>query len=177
MNTSLRLMVAGVILASTLTVAHAGDYSFDFTVQQKHDAGATGANDERTTKTQKWFYNVTMRNLSFKDVANMEIKYVIFSKQEAVGDFEPTGTTNFKRQPGTLSIKLLKNNDEVTFSTDGVVLTNVTYNYADYAGEQSKGMLQGLWIRVYVGGQMVSEFTSPTGLANKTTFDPPPKDK
>ena len=85
------------------------------------------------------------------------------------------GQQDLKRTTGnTHLIKLLKNNDSVTFTTTEVMLQNISSAYYDDFGG-AKGALRGIWIRVYVGGQMVAEFTDPQNLSTKQTFDPPPK--
>lgn len=149
-------------------------YSFDFTVKQTHTGGTKLQTSDESIKNQKWSYAVTMENKSFKDVQDIEIKYVMFSIQPQLGEVT-TGHQSLQRHAGTVSIKLLKNNDTVTFDTDGIMLKTVDYYDGWYADEQAKGALRGLWLRVYVGGQMVYEFMDPQNLSNKQTFDPPPK--
>lgn len=153
-------------------------YSFGFTVAQKNTGATKRESEYETIKSGKWSYFITMENKSFKDVSDMEIKYVMFSKQEVYGEMETVGGhQDLQRHEGSISIKLLKNNDQVSFSTDGIVLKNVTYNDGWYADEGAKGALRGLWLRVYVGGIMVAEYMNPQNLNDKVTFDPPPKDQ
>jgi hypothetical protein len=175
MKTFIRALGVGVIFAVCAGTSRADSgYSFGFTVQQKHIGGTKVETYDESIKNLKWSYAVTMENKSFKDVQDIQIKYVMFSIQQQVG-VVTTGRQNLQRHTGTVSIKVLKNNDTITFNTDAILLKTVDYYDGYYADEQAKGALRGLWIRVYVGGQMVYEFMDPQNLSNKETFDPPPK--
>ena len=175
MKTILHVSLAVIVLTTGHEILRAdAGYSFSFSAAQKKGGGTKMQNDDESVKNQKWSYLVTMENKSFKDVSDMEIKYVMFSKQ---GTFtQTTGHPNLQRHEGTISIKLLKNNDTITFSTDPVMLKTIDYYDGWYADERATGALRGLWLRVYIGGQMVSEFMDPPDLSNRATFDPPPKD-
>ncbi len=63
-----------------------------------------------------------MENHSFKDVADLEIKYVVFSKQDKAGEVTVIGHQEFQRHAGGTTIKSLLNNDKVSFSTDPIML-------------------------------------------------------
>ena len=180
MKTFLRILLAGVIFSAGQGVSRADSgYSFSFSLVQKAGSGTKTDAYGETTKNQKWSYLVTMENKSFKDVSDIEIKYVVYSKQSGYGYVQtvPIGGrrtgAGLQRHEGTARIKLLKNNDKVTFSTDGVMLTTIAYDY--YSETLAKGALKGLWLRVYVGGKMVYEFMDPPDLNQQATFDPPPK--
>ena len=177
MKPFVRALLAVAVLAAGQGVLCADfGYSFSFTVVQKHGNGTKTENDFETVKNQKWSYLVTMENKSFKDVYNIEVKYVMFTKQEGHDIDGPTGQNKLERHTGTVPIKLIKNNDKVSFSTDSILLTNVVYNYGLYADETAKGALKGLWLRIYIGGQMVAEYMNPQDLSNKEQFDAPPPD-
>ena len=175
-----RILLAAVILAMGQGITHAdAGYSFSFTLDQKKEGGTTQMNEEETVKNQKWSYMVTMENKSFKDVGAMEIKYVVFSKQEQAGRVSRVGSRpqSLQRHEGSTTVPGIKNNDKVTFNTDPVVLKTVELNdgwyYATGADTRSKGALRGIWLRVFVGGIMVAEYMDPPNLSDNTTFDPP----
>ena len=182
MKTFLRIMLAGMIFAAGQGIMRADSgYSFSFSLTQKNGGGTKSETYYETTKNQKWSYLVTMENKSFKDVSDIEIKYVVFSKQMGyTGTVTvPIGShgnsSGLQRHEGTASIKLLKNNDKVTFSTDGVMLKSIDYNDGWESGTLAKGALRGLWLRVYVGGNMVYEFMDPPDLKQRASFDAQPK--
>ena len=85
---------------------------------------------------------------------------------------------NLKRTAGSTTIKLLKNNDSVTFSTNEIMLQNISSAYYDdfWRGQSA---LRGIWIRgFYVGGadgRPNSPWTRRDLLRHSETFDPPPK--
>ena len=135
---------------------------------------------DMTIKNQKWSYQVTMENHSFKDVADLEIKYVVFSRQDKAGQVTAGGHQEFQRHEGSTTIKSLLNNDKVTFSTDGIMLEKppnwpMDGEWASGASSTAKGALRGIWIRVYVGGQMVAEYQNPPELATQGNLRPAAK--
>ena len=83
MKVFIRLLLAGLIFTASQGVVSADSgYSFSFTVAQSHGGGSKKEYTYETVKNQKWSYKVTMENKSFKDVSDIEIKYVMFSKQQ-----------------------------------------------------------------------------------------------
>lgn len=178
MKTFIRTLSAVSILwlCSNALRADAGNSGFGFTVAQKK-LGATQQNRSRhTTETkEEWAYKVTIENKSFKDVANVEIKYITFMKPDPEGTKVLTGQIKLKRKQGETNAPLIKNFDKFSFTTDSVVLIGTQLDagwvWMSGANPRSKDALKGLWLRMFVDGRQVAEFIDPPGLKEKETWE------
>jgi hypothetical protein len=132
-------------------------------VDEKADRGR-GEGGRATTK-ENWVYEVTIENKTFKDLTNVEIKYVIFFKQEKLGSKEAAAA---KRQNGTTTVDVLKPREKKVVKTDPVELkkSNLVgaYHYADGARPNAQDTLGGVWVRVFLGGQQFAEYANPSTL-------------
>ncbi len=176
-----RLSLAVVLAAAAVCNLRADSgYSFDFVLSQKK-AGDSKAQDKKgvSVKDEKWSYAVTVVNKSFKDVPGFQIKYVVFSKPDNAGKAVKPGQVDLERHAGTATIGALRNNDQTTFYTEPVELRTVQldsgWEWKSGSDTYARGALRGIWIRVYIGDQLVAEFKNPANLADVTTFDPPAK--
>jgi hypothetical protein len=182
MKTCIRVLLAALIfnIGQGALLADGG-YSFGYTVEQKKEAaGENKSKGPIKVKSQNCSYQVTMENKSFKDIPQMEVKYVVFTKQPQAGGPTVIGANaELNRHAGTADVKALKNGERVTFTTEPVLLKtselDASYYYTSGASSTARGALRGLWIRVFVGGQLVAEYTDPAELKTKTTFDAPAK--
>ena len=178
MKTFIRVLLAVAIFNLGHGIVRAdGGYSFDFTLAQKKTGGDKKETRDMTKFKENWAYVVTMVNTSFKDVANIEVKYIIFIKPEKPGR-DSTGNVKYQRHEGSTTTPLLKNNDQFVFTTDSVELSGVEladgWVWASGANTRSKDKLRGLWIRVFVSGVQVAEFMDPPELSTKETWDAAP---
>ena len=74
-----------------------------------------GANETK----EHWIYDVTIENTTFKELTNLDLKYVIFFTQERLGvKADPTK----RQQSGSFSIDWLKSHEKKSFSTNPVEL-------------------------------------------------------
>lgn len=133
---------------------------------------------EKDTKTKKvshgqfsqdqWGYDVTLGNKTFKDMTDLEIKYIMFYKQVQFGS---KAAPTLRRKAGKTMVSLIKSHDKATFQTDVVELEKASLeaNYVFRNGGKPKvqDALSGLWIRVYKNGSQVAEFSRPTDLSSK----------
>jgi hypothetical protein len=114
---------------------------------------------------EHWIYDVTIENKTFKDLTNLEVKYVIFFKQEQLGVKAPPTP---RQQTGSFGIDVLKSHEKKSFVTDEVELnkSNLVGNwyYSSGAKPNAQDMLVGLAIRVYQSGQQFAEFANPSTL-------------
>src|SRR5271163_1858248 len=92
MRAFVRMLMAGVIFTASQAILHADSgYSFSFAVAQSHGGGTKKEKTYETIKEQKCSYKVTIENKSFKDVSDMEVKYVVFSQQKDLGEITVIG--------------------------------------------------------------------------------------
>lgn len=115
-----------------------------------------------------WVYDITIENKTFRDLADLEVKYIIFFKQERLGSKEPAKS---RRQNGSLTLPLLKAREKKTLATEPVQLTTASligaYYYPDGAKIKTQDSLDGLWVRVYQNGQQFAEYANPSVLTRE----------
>ncbi len=114
-------------------------------------------------KSQRWL--AVLENKTFRELTNLDLKYVIFFTQERLGlKADPSQ----REQSGIFSIDLLKPREKKSFSTDPVELSKSNlvghWHYESGAKPNAQGALVGLAIRVYQGGQLFAEFANPSTL-------------
>ena len=133
----------------------------DENVKKASDGGAN-------TVKEHWTYEVTVENRTFKELANLEVKYVIFFKQEQLGvKAAPTA----QHHTGTSNIASLKSHEKKSFTTDAVELkkANLVGNwiYSSGAKPNAQDTLVGIAIRVLQNGQQFAEYANPPNLAKE----------
>src|SRR5438067_8078551 len=121
MKTAYRFLFLFAAIWST-NIAIAGNFDveihcfprrIDQSVKQASDGGANKT-------TEHWIYDVTIENKTFKELTNLEVKYVVFFAQERLGvKAEPTK----RQQSGSFSIDSLKSHEKKSFSTNPVELS------------------------------------------------------
>ena len=156
------LLTGNPMLAGNLDVEiHCTPKKVDEQVRKASDGGAN------TTK-EHWTYEVTVENKTFKDLANLEVKYAIFFKQEKLGvKAAPTP----RHQNGSFTIPAMKSHEKKSFTTDAIELSkaNLVGNwiYTSGAKPNAQDTLVGLAVRVYQNGQQFAEYANPSTLSNE----------
>ena len=149
------------------SVAIAGNFDLEIhCVARRIDQTVKKASDGGANETKEyWVYDVTIENRTFKELANLELKYVIFFKQEQLG---VKAAATPRQQSGSFSIDSIKSHEKKSFSTDPVELnkSNLVGNwiYSSGAKPNAQDTLVGLAVRVYQGGQQFAEFANPSTL-------------
>jgi hypothetical protein len=165
MKTAFLLLLA-TALAMNSAVAGNFDVEIRCVARPLDQAVKKGPGDGGVNETKEhWVYDVTVENKTFKDLANLDVKYVIFFTQEQLGvKAAPTK----RQQSGSFSIDVLGGHQKKTFSTNPVELhkSNLVGNwiYSSGAKPNAQDKLAGLAVRVYQGGQLFAEFANPTTL-------------
>jgi hypothetical protein len=116
---------------------------------------------------EHWVYNVTVENKTFKELDNLDLKYVIFFKQEQLG---VKAAATPRQQSGSFSIDALKPHEKKSFSTNPVELNKANLVggiYSSGAKPNAQDTLVGLALRVYQGGQQFAELANPSLLREK----------
>jgi len=119
-------------------------------------------------KKEDWVYDVTIENKTFKDMANVEVKYLIFFKREKLGvKADPTPD----RKAGSAAVGVLKAHEKKTITTDAVELQKANlvgeFHYASGAKINVQDTLTGVWVRVFQDGQQISEYANPSNLSKE----------
>ena len=176
-KTALQLLAWAGFLVSSLVAQATESYSFGFTIQPKKLDGEIKNSGDETVSNEHWAYNVTLENRCFRDVQNLEIKYIIFMKQDIPGEKTVIGHITLKRKEGSTRIAAFKNNDKFSFTTESMEIRGTQlsggYFWASGASPYSKDALKGLWLRVYAEGKQVAEYVNPPTLTSKEHWETP----
>jgi hypothetical protein len=163
----LKVVVAMSLLGSAVALATNFDVEIHC-VPEKVDESANPGSGHKATAKEHWRYEVTIENKTFKDLGSLEIKYVIFFKQEKLG-MKAEATP--RRQSGGTTIDLIKPHEKKSFGTDPIELNKShlvgRYHYTSGAKINVQDTLDGLWIRVYQNGQQLAEYANPSTLTKE----------
>jgi len=178
MKPLLRTLLPVLFFISLTHVVRAdGGYSFDVTCDQKKLEAKAGADGIGVTRKKEiWGYKVAIVNRSFKDASNVEIRYISFMKPDEAGERTPGGPAVLKRSPeGNVKVPLIKNLEKYEFATEPMTLISTQlkpgYIWASGANQTSRDVLRGLWLRIFIDGQQVSEFFTPASLKDREKWD------
>src|SRR5437016_5583067 len=166
MKTAYRFLILLTAVWST-NVAIAGNFDVEIhCVARRVDQTVKKASDGGANETKEhWVYDVTIENKTFKELGNLDFRYVIFFKQERLG-VKVAATP--RQQSGSFSVDSLKPHEKKSFSTNPVELNkaNLAGNwiYSSGAKPNAQDTLAGLAVRVYQGGQQFAEFANPSTL-------------
>jgi len=166
MKTAYRFLILLTAVWST-NVAIAGNFDVEIHCFPKRvDQTVKKASDGGANETKEhWIYDVTIENKIFKELSNLDLKYVVFFTQERLGvKADPTK----RQQSGSFSIDSLKSHEKKSFSTNPVEpnKSNLVghWHYESGAKPNAQDTLVGLAVRVYQGGQQFAEFANPSTL-------------
>ncbi|MFA6288877.1 MAG: hypothetical protein WC661_15960 [Opitutaceae bacterium] len=118
---------------------------------------------------EQWGYTVTLVNRTSKSFPGARVDYILFVKP----DNEPgkdSAAAPLKQKPGSKRIDVIGGRDSVNFRTEAITIfkqqLKAGYIWTKTGDSSSmRDTLHGVWVRAYVGDQLVSEFCSPEGLA------------
>ncbi|MEI8341723.1 MAG: hypothetical protein WCH43_09345 [Verrucomicrobiota bacterium] len=123
-------------------------------------------------KKEEWAYMVTVENKSFKPLTGLEAKYIIFYKQDQIGS---KVTPRLQRKSGSCTVPEIQASGKNSFTTNSVELKKsvLTGNYYFTNGAKTKAEdgLSGIWIRIYLNGNLFAEYTRPTSLSSKEKWE------
>jgi hypothetical protein len=169
MKKIIHLSLLGLV-AIAITAARAGNSDVDIHILPKQvDQSAHNATGGSSFHSKEhWVYEVTIENRTFKELDGLELKYVIFYKQEKFGSKEPAAV---KRQNGSVSVGALKAHEKKSVTTSSVELNKATLSGDYYFPEGGKAHAQdslgGLWVRLFQNGQQVAEYANPSTLTKE----------
>jgi len=156
-----------VVLMITARSSVAGNFDVDIHCTPKRiDQTVKRASDGGANETKEhWVYDVTIENKTFKELANLDLTYVIFFKQEPLG---VKAAPRPRQQSGSFSIDSLKSHEKKSLTTNPVELNKSNlvghWHYESGAKPNAQDTLVGLAVRVYQGGQQFAEFANPSAL-------------
>lgn len=117
---------------------------------------------------ENWGYSVTISNTTFKPIKDLKFKYVLFVKPDAEPGKDPAGI-KLKRSNGSSTLDEIAGNSRSVFRTDSIKIYKQKLKPGWIWGktggaEMLRDTLHGIWIKTYVGDQLIAETCTPEGL-------------
>jgi hypothetical protein len=155
------LVAAQAMAGNSDLEIHCVPKRIDQNMKKASDGGANVAKEH-------WAYDVSIENKTFKELTNLDVRYVLFLTREQLGvKAAPTP----EREKGSFSIDILKPHEKKTLTTNSVELSksNLVGNwiYPSGAKPNAQDSLVGVAIRVYQAGQSFADFANPSNLARE----------
>jgi len=121
-----------------------------------------------TAYKDQWGYNLTLANRTSRELGDVRAEYILFVKQDL-------GPGSKEKDPGFRRVKQMTKSDpipihgNVSFRTETV--TSYRYVLAPgwvWSGSTNKPIrdtLHGMWLRIYVGNELIVEKITPEDLS------------
>ncbi len=131
------------------------------------------ASQSTETAEEEWGYVVTITNHSFKEIPDLRVEYVEFSKHERFGS--KSGEAKDQRTSGSKALGNLQNNGKTSFETEPVMLKKARlkadWYYSNGAKKKAKDEMSGIWVRVFSGSEMIEEYANPSSLKSQEKWE------
>ncbi len=152
----------------------AGDIDLKISATPKEESAEKDRAGNTAVATSEAFYKIVLKNNSMtKDTPELRAEYRVFY---LVDD----GKTNrrdakLKRQPGEAEVAAIPGGKQFEFTTNPVKLRMKSlssgYYYTSGRRDTSKDELEGIWVRVMDGDEVVGEFVHPSTIKRDEEFD------
>jgi hypothetical protein len=148
--------------------------NLEVTIQKKvFETKQTLANEDTPIATDPQAYVVTIKNNGPNDLvgARVEYRFYLTGTVRAEGGSEP----DMKRKEGREDMGTLRVGDSFTFTTDTFDVPRATprggfYYYVDGSRSRFRSELGGVWLRVYLGNNIVTEKAEPSSISSREPF-------
>ncbi|MGH8016756.1 MAG: hypothetical protein ACREIA_00430 [Opitutaceae bacterium] len=128
--------------------------------------------NSRKKKEETWCFKVTVTNESRANldgiVAEWRVFYINDSPREEKDELE------LKRKQGSVPLGTLEPGDETEFQTSALELETIQlrpgYFYTDTDRRTIKDAIEGVWIRIVQGREILAEYANPTSLTKTETW-------
>ncbi len=120
------------------------------------------------TTEENWGYSVTVSNTTFKPIKNLKFEYVLFVKPDAEPGRDSVAS-KLKRSQGSSTLEEIAGNSRSVFRTDSIKIYKQKLKPGWIWGktggaEMVRDTLHGIWIKTYVGDQLIAETCTPESL-------------
>lgn len=120
-----------------------------------------------TAYKDHWGYSITLVNRSKKDLTDIRADYILFVKQDGSGSYGRAGS-GFRRVKHSSKADAIPLHGRITFRTETVP----SYRYVLAPGwvwgsggnQPIKDSLHGMWLRIYVGDELIMEKITPEDI-------------
>jgi hypothetical protein len=162
-------LVAILILAASPVFAQIKDVEITVNRNKLDEQKQRGGGE--TVTSRQIAYDVKVRNKTFSDMENIEIKYMIFYTEALRGSTEKPIAAHVK---GKEAVKFLKAHSDASFLTTPVTLTKSELDgnvfWLSGASSRSKDAVTGVWFRAYADGKLVGEYVNPSTVPKKNEW-------
>lgn len=163
------LLLLGVTLLCAVGTLAAKDRDFNVVFEKKRLEVERRESIGQTVSAEQWGYGITIENKSFKDQEGLTAKYMLFVKDVGAGG------TSTRKGSGSFEIGALENNKKNVFTTDGIGVfkhqVKAGYYYKGTGRSRLGDSLSGIWLRIYKGGELIGEYSSPQGLPSREKWE------
>jgi hypothetical protein len=152
-----------------------GNY-FDIEVKRNKEQVGSTEYISMEVKRSHASYDVKMRSKSTVDLTDLEVRYIIFMKED---DRYVRNNNNRQAKRGKHKIEFWPAQELMEFQTKALELETeqLAQGWYSYGKARARDQLAGIWLRIYRGDLMLAEFSSPTMLEQKYNWedagDPP----
>lgn len=165
-------LLTGLILLGFHAV-RAGEPALKIVAIPKTDSGPRSTSREVAVGQLIGTYKVSVKNLSMMDdVPALTAKYRVFVLRD--DGMKNLREVNAERVVGEMTVPAIAHGETGSFETASVKLKRTTldpgYYYVNQKRSATTDKLDGIWIRLYQGDKMVSEYMSSSGLAKSGPF-------
>ncbi|MGC1481798.1 MAG: hypothetical protein WA771_14960 [Chthoniobacterales bacterium] len=172
-----RTMLRSVVLLAALAlvrVSVAGNVDLKISAIPKEESSDKDRAGNTAVATSEGFYKIALKNNSLiNDTPALRAEYRVFF---LIDD----GKTNrrdaeLKRESGAEDVPVIPGGEKFEFVTKAVKLRAKSlasgYYYTSGRRDTSRDELEGIWVRVLDGDEVVEEFVHPSSLKRDQKFD------
>jgi len=165
-----RLLLITVLAAQC---ALAGEIDVKVTAVPKTEKDDSEMKRNTAVSAMSGYYKVTLKNQSLmNDVPDLTVQYRIFHIRDT-GMKNPRDLPMLK-ESGDAAIPAIKHGASTTFETTKLKLykksLNPNFYYTSGAQSNTSDTLEGIWLKVFHGDELVSEFAIPASLMKTQKF-------
>ncbi len=166
------LTSVGLLLIALATLSAAPTFQVEVKCEPKRAEVKRSASRSTEEVVENWDYLVTITSHSFKEIPDLRVDYIVFSKHERFGS---KSEAKAKRTTGSKTLGSLAGNGKTSFETEQVTLKKARlkgyWYYSNGAKGKAKDELSGIWVRVYSGSELINEFAQPSSLKTQEKWE------
>jgi hypothetical protein len=161
-----------VCYSALVAMSHAAPSDFDVKADPKCLAKDKTISGIEKITTEQWVYNVTIENKTARDHTDLDIKYVVYASDVQPGSKAPPKVI---RKTGSSKLAAIKSHTKSAFTTEPIdlVKSQLTQGvmYGSGARPRANDTLEGIWVRIYKGGELLAETAKPPALTTKESWE------
>jgi len=162
---------AALIFALVVIPMLAQASDFEITVNRKKNGLSNSAGSVVQNSSQNWTGEVNITCHAFKPFPELEARYIIFVKRQAIGQ---QGKDKIEKQKGTFKVPPMKSGSTSSFLTTEVVLkqAHLAPGWVVVSGaSKAEDSVLGVWVKLLDGPKEVAEYVNPTTLTAKYKWE------